>query len=81
MRYRPSDGRITYFSREAHRLIVPSKTQLIARIQMLRSGARGWVDAAETMGLNPDAIGHVREAQKHARQALEILDSNARADR
>lgn len=54
-----------------------SEERQIARIQMLRSGARGWVEEATEMGLDDEAIDHVREAQRHARQALEILDAEA----
>jgi hypothetical protein len=47
---------------------------LMARLATFSDGAASWVKQAREQDFDDDAIEHVEEAQKHVREALEILD-------
>lgn len=47
---------------------------LMARLATFSDGAANWVDKAEEQDFDAEAVEHVEQAQKHVREAIEILD-------
>jgi len=50
--------------------------ELRAKLAMFSDGAASWIDEAREQDFDDEAVEHVEEAQKHVREALEILDED-----
>ena len=51
-----------------------TEDELRAKLAMFSDGAASWVEEAEEQDFDAEAVEHVEEAQKHVREAIEILD-------